>query len=158
MGIRFPDLLQIAVHRVRDVDRERRDAELVDDELRVLEALRTRGPVGHAHAITFSRPSASAARKAVNAESTPPDRPTSPFLKPRRRSTSSFRKLTSQRLVSSGSMARGSRSGNSTPCKGVALRVIVLGGVAAPLLAGSNFTFSLCFCPLRLFVRTGSAL
>src|SRR5437879_3125409 len=50
MRICFPDLLQIAVHRVRDVDRERRDAELVDDELRVLEALRTRGPVWHAHA------------------------------------------------------------------------------------------------------------
>src|SRR6266700_3427405 len=46
---------------------------------------------------TLSAPSASTARNAVSDESTPPEIPTIPFVNPRRRTTSSLRKLTSQR-------------------------------------------------------------
>src|SRR5207253_629562 len=47
--------------------------------------------------ITLSLPSASTAKKAVSDESTPPDSPTIPLVNPRRRTTSSFRQLTSTR-------------------------------------------------------------
>ena len=50
MGVLFTDLVQDSVGCFGNVDRERRDPQLVDDELRVLEALRARGPVGHPHA------------------------------------------------------------------------------------------------------------
>ena len=41
---------QQAVDRVRDVDRQRWDAELVDDELRMSQAVGTRSAIRHAHA------------------------------------------------------------------------------------------------------------
>src|SRR5438128_2594341 len=63
--------------------------------------------------ITFSLPSASTARNAVSDESTPPESPTIPLVNPRRRTTSSFKKLTSHRRAKSASIARGSPS--STP-------------------------------------------
>ena len=43
------DLFQQAIGGVRNVDRERRDAELVDDELRVLETFWTRRAIRHPH-------------------------------------------------------------------------------------------------------------
>ena len=43
-------LFQVAIDRVGDIDRERGNPELVDDELRVRETLGTRGAVRHAHA------------------------------------------------------------------------------------------------------------
>src|SRR5437899_4829721 len=106
---------------------------------------------------TLSLPSASAARNAVRAESTPPESPTRPFLKPRRRTTSSLRKLTSHLRVSSGSMARGSSSGSlpATMSTWVVRRASCVG---VPFVTGSNFTFSFCFSPLRLRVSTGRAL
>src|SRR5207249_5710062 len=51
--------------------------------------------------ITFSLPSASTARNAVSDESTPPESPTIPLVNPRRRTTSSFKKLTSHRRAKS---------------------------------------------------------
>src|SRR3989441_4353090 len=70
--------------------------------------------------ITFSLPSASTARNAVSDESTPPDTPTIPFVKPRRRTTSSFRKLTNQRRASSQSMCRGSPASTPFPTMWIA--------------------------------------
>ena len=58
--------------------------------------------------MTFSGPSASAARYATSELSTPPESPRMPFLNPRRLTTSSLRNSTSQRRVSSASMASGS--------------------------------------------------
>src|SRR5216117_359390 len=63
--------------------------------------------------ITFSLPSASTARNPVSDESTPPDSPTIPLVNPRRRTTSSFKKLTSHRRAKSASICSGSPS--STP-------------------------------------------
>ena len=58
--------------------------------------------------MTFSFPSARAAKYAVSEESTPPDNATMPFSKPRRTTTSSRRKAISHRSSSSASIARGS--------------------------------------------------
>src|SRR5439155_292627 len=65
--------------------------------------------------ITFSLPSASTARNAVSDESTPPESPTIPLVNPRRRTTSSFKKLTSHRRAKSASICSGSPSSTPRP-------------------------------------------
>src|SRR2546423_395650 len=97
-------------------------------------------------ATTFSGPSACADKKAVTAESTPPDRPRTAFWKARR-SNSSRRNETSQVVVNSASISRG-----GGPAGAVAARITGIGSL--PLRLGRLRSPSLaCLVASALVIR-----
>ena len=86
-------------------------------------------------ATTFSGPSACAVKKAVTAESTPPDRPRTAFWKARR-SNSSRRNETSQVVVNSASISRGGGPAGAAAARitGIGSLPLRLGRVRSPAL------------------------